>query len=76
MQQSSVLVYGDFENSEDALPVCIVFVTPVISLVVKRCDCGFQLKQSLQMITEHGSGALFYLANQHEEEELVCLVKQ
>ena len=31
----------------------------------KRCDCGFQLKQSMQMIVENGSGALFYLAN-HE----------
>ena len=31
----------------------------------KRCDCGFQLKQSMKMIVENGSGALFYLAN-HE----------
>ncbi|HWL24736.1 MAG TPA: GTP cyclohydrolase II, partial [Ureibacillus sp.] len=31
----------------------------------KRCDCGFQLKQSMKMIVEHGTGALFYLAN-HE----------
>ena len=31
----------------------------------KRCDCGFQLRQSMKMIVEKGSGALFYLAN-HE----------
>ena len=31
----------------------------------KRCDCGFQLKQSMQMIVNNGAGALFYLAN-HE----------
>jgi GTP cyclohydrolase II len=31
----------------------------------KRCDCGYQLKQSMKMIQEHGTGALFYLAN-HE----------
>ena len=31
----------------------------------KRCDCGFQLKKSMKMIQEHGTGALFYLAN-HE----------
>ncbi|MBF6634582.1 MAG: GTP cyclohydrolase II, partial [Planococcus sp. (in: Bacteria)] len=31
----------------------------------KRCDCGYQLKQSMKRITDHGTGALFYLAN-HE----------
>ncbi|MNN31888.1 GTP cyclohydrolase-2 [compost metagenome] len=31
----------------------------------KKCDCGFQLKKSMKNIVEHGTGALFYLAN-HE----------
>ncbi|MFB6433992.1 GTP cyclohydrolase II [Bacillus thuringiensis] len=65
MQQSSVLVYGDFENSEDALIRMHSICHTGDIFGSKRCDCGFQLKQSLQMITEHGSGALFYLAN-HE----------
>ncbi|RKJ37871.1 GTP cyclohydrolase II, partial [Butyricicoccus sp. 1XD8-22] len=30
-----------------------------------RCDCGYQLHQSMKMIKEHGHGAIFYLAN-HE----------
>ncbi|WP_256942645.1 hypothetical protein [Bacillus sp. OV166] len=34
-------------------------------ILSKRCDCGFQLKQSMKMIADHGTGALFYLAN-HE----------
>ena len=44
---------------------CIVFAIQEIFLAVKRCDCGFQLRQSMKMIVEKGSGALFYLAN-HE----------
>ena len=31
----------------------------------KRCDCGYQLHQSMKMIAEHGCGAIFYLAD-HE----------
>ncbi len=36
----------------------------------KRCDCGFQLEQLMQNIADHGTGALFYLAN-HEGVGLV-----
>ncbi len=64
-QQSSVLVYGDFQNSEEALIRMHSICHTGDSLGSKRCDCGFQLKQSMQQITDHGSGALFYLAN-HE----------
>lgn len=64
-QQSSVLVYGDFQNSEEALIRMHSICHTGDIFGSKRCDCGFQLKQSMQQITEHGSGALFYLAN-HE----------
>lgn len=64
-QQSSVLVYGDFENADDAqIRMHSICHTGDI-FGSKRCDCGFQLKQSMQNIVDHGAGALFYLAN-HE----------
>jgi len=65
LQQSSVLVYGDFENSEDAIIRMHSICHTGDIFGSKRCDCGFQLKQSMKMIVEHGNGALFYLAN-HE----------
>lgn len=65
LQQSSVLVYGDFENNEDALIRMHSICHTGDIFGSARCDCGFQLKQSMRIITEHGSGALFYLAN-HE----------
>ena len=64
-QQSSVLVFGDFEQSEDALIRMHSICHTGDIFGSKRCDCGFQLKQSMKMISEHGAGALFYLAN-HE----------
>lgn len=64
-QQSSVLVYGDFANDEEALIRMHSICHTGDIFGSKRCDCGYQLKQSMKMITEHGSGALFYLAN-HE----------
>ncbi|WP_424767238.1 GTP cyclohydrolase II [Paenibacillus sp. sgz302251] len=65
MQQSSVLVYGDFENSDDSLIRMHSICHTGDIFGSARCDCGYQLKQSMRIITEHGSGALFYLAN-HE----------
>jgi len=65
MQQSSVLVYGDFEHGEEALIRMHSICHTGDIFGSARCDCGFQLKQSLRMITAHGAGALFYLAN-HE----------
>jgi GTP cyclohydrolase II len=65
MQQSSVLVYGDFENNEEALIRMHSICHTGDIFGSKRCDCGFQLKKSMKMITENGTGALFYLAN-HE----------
>lgn len=64
-QQSSVLVYGDFQNEEESLIRMHSICHTGDIFGSKRCDCGFQLKQSMQMIVNHGSGALFYLAN-HE----------
>lgn len=64
-QQSSVLVYGDFKYGEDALIRMHSICHTGDIFGSKRCDCGYQLKQSMKMIVEHGTGALFYLAN-HE----------
>ena len=64
-QQSSVLVYGDFEYSDDVIIRMHSICHTGDIFGSKRCDCGFQLKQSMKMIVEHGTGALFYLAN-HE----------
>lgn len=64
-QQSSVLVHGDFQNTEQALIRFHSICHTGDIFGSKRCDCGYQLKQSMQHIVEHGSGALFYLAN-HE----------
>jgi GTP cyclohydrolase II len=64
-QQSSVLVYGNFEYANDAIMRMHSICHTGDIFGSKRCDCGFQLKQSMKMIVEHGDGALFYLAN-HE----------
>ena len=65
MQQSSVLVYGDFDQEEDALIRFHSICHTGDIFHSKRCDCGFQLNESLKHIANHGVGALFYLAN-HE----------
>lgn len=64
-QQSSVLVYGDFEYADEAIIRMHSICHTGDIFGSKRCDCGYQLKQSMKMIVEHGKGALFYLAN-HE----------
>lgn len=64
-QQSSVLIYGDFANGDDAIIRMHSICHTGDIFGSKRCDCGYQLKQSMKMIVEHGTGALFYLAN-HE----------
>lgn len=64
-QQSSVLVYGDFANAEDALIRMHSICHTGDIFGSKRCDCGYQLKQSMKNIVDNGTGALFYLAN-HE----------
>lgn len=64
-QQSSVLVHGDFEIADHALIRFHSICHTGDIFGSKRCDCGYQLEQSLVHIAEHGTGALFYLAN-HE----------
>ncbi|MGP7816277.1 GTP cyclohydrolase II [Niallia sp. 01092] len=64
-QQSSVLVYGDFKESDDALIRMHSICHTGDIFGSKRCDCGFQLREAMKMIVENGSGALFYLAD-HE----------
>lgn len=65
LQQSSILVYGDFQHAESALVRFHSICHTGDIFGSKRCDCGYQLKQSMKHIAEHGAGALFYLAN-HE----------
>ncbi|MFJ7648463.1 GTP cyclohydrolase II [Lysinibacillus sp. NPDC097279] len=64
-QQSSVLVYGDFANEEDALIRMHSICHTGDIFGSQRCDCGYQLHESMKMIVEHGCGAIFYLAD-HE----------
>ncbi|NBI31276.1 GTP cyclohydrolase II [Chengkuizengella marina] len=65
LQQSSVLSYGDFSYGDDAIIRMHSICHTGDIFGSKRCDCGYQLKQSMKMIVDHGTGALFYLAN-HE----------
>lgn len=64
-QQSSVLIHGDFQDADHALIRFHSICHTGDIFGSKRCDCGYQLKQSMKQIAEHGHGALFYLAN-HE----------
>ncbi|WP_342463217.1 GTP cyclohydrolase II [Ureibacillus sp. FSL K6-8385] len=64
-QQSSVLVYGDFQNGDEALIRMHSICHTGDIFGSQRCDCGYQLHQSMKMIVEHGCGAIFYIAN-HE----------
>jgi len=65
LQQSSVLVYGDFTHAEDALIRMHSICHTGDIFGSQRCDCGYQLHESMKMIVEHGCGAIFYLAD-HE----------
>lgn len=64
-QQSSVLVYGDFATKDNALVRMHSICHTGDIFGSKRCDCGYQLHESMKMIVEHGCGAIFYLAD-HE----------
>lgn len=64
-QQSSVLVYGDFETAENPLIRFHSICHTGDIFGSQRCDCGFQLHESMKMIVEHGAGAIFYIAD-HE----------
>jgi GTP cyclohydrolase II len=64
-QQSSVLVYGDFTHEEDALIRMHSICHTGDIFGSQRCDCGYQLHESMKMVKEHGCGAIFYLAD-HE----------
>lgn len=65
LQQSSVLVYGDFKQADDAFIRMHSICHTGDIFGSKRCDCGFQLRQSMKMVADHGCGAIFYLAD-HE----------
>lgn len=64
-QQSSVLIYGDFQHDEETLVRMHSICHTGDIFGSKRCDCGFQLHEAMKKIINHGSGAIFYLAN-HE----------
>lgn len=64
-QQSSVLVYGDFQHGENAqIRMHSICHTGDI-FGSQRCDCGYQLHEAMKMVVYHGCGAIFYLAD-HE----------
>lgn len=54
LQQSSVLAYGDFANSEEALIRFHSICHTGDIFGSKRCDCGYQLKRSMKEIVDHG----------------------
>ena len=64
-QQSSILVYGDFANADEALIRMHSICHTGDIFGSQRCDCGYQLHESMKMIIDNGCGAIFYLAN-HE----------
>lgn len=64
-QQSSVLLYGDFSSGDDAIIRMHSICHTGDIFGSQRCDCGYQLHESMKMVEEHGCGAIFYLAN-HE----------
>lgn len=64
-QQSSVLVYGDFQTAENPLIRFHSICHTGDIFGSQRCDCGYQLHESMKMIKEHGAGAIFYIAD-HE----------
>ena len=56
-----VIVFGDLKTDK---PVLVRIHSQCItgeSFFSMRCDCRFQLTESLQKIAENGSGAVFYL---------------
>ncbi|PFY98325.1 GTP cyclohydrolase II [Bacillus wiedmannii] len=65
LQQSSVLIYGDFSENKNSLVRFHSICHTGDIFGSQKCDCGQQLKQSLKNIVKSGCGALFYLAN-HE----------
>lgn len=64
-QQSSVLVYGDFKHANKALVRMHSICHTGDIFGSQRCDCGYQLHESMKMVVNHGHGAIFYLAD-HE----------
>jgi GTP cyclohydrolase II len=64
-QQSSVLIYGDFVNDENVLVRFHSICHTGDIFGSQKCDCGYQLHESMRKIINHGSGAIFYIAN-HE----------
>ncbi|WP_373692362.1 GTP cyclohydrolase II [Cohnella silvisoli] len=65
LQQSSVLTYGDYSDSELA-KVRIHSICHTGDIFgSQRCDCGSQLHIAFQQIVEFGVGAIVYVAN-HE----------
>ncbi|WP_103653079.1 GTP cyclohydrolase II [Bacillus thuringiensis] len=65
LQYSSVLVYGDFKNSKEALVRLHSICQTGDIFHSDKCDCGSQLDQAFQKIILSQSGAIFYLAD-HE----------
>ncbi|MEK5522136.1 GTP cyclohydrolase [Heyndrickxia sporothermodurans] len=65
LQQSSVLVYGNMKEADNPFVRMHSICHTGDIFGSQRCDCGYQLRQSMKMIVENKSGALFYLAN-HE----------
>lgn len=71
---NSILTYGDFANSDNPLVRVHSCCFTGDIMHSTRCDCGQQLKKSLQLIVNNGSGAIAYLSN-HEGRSIGLYAK-
>lgn len=62
---NSFLTYGDFANSDNPLVRVHSCCFTGDIMYSTRCDCGQQIKKSIELIVNNGSGAIAYLSN-HE----------
>ena len=74
-QQSSVLVYGDFADAQEALIRMHSICHTGDIFGSKRCDCGFQLEQSMKMIAALMERAHCSILRTMKDVALVCSAK-
>ncbi|WP_343183296.1 GTP cyclohydrolase II [Buchnera aphidicola (Neophyllaphis podocarpi)] len=69
------LIYGDFINSTSILTRIHSECLTGDALFSLRCDCGFQLKTSLKMISSIGTGILIYHRQEGRNIGLINKIK-
>ncbi|CAL4321949.1 GTP cyclohydrolase-2 [Buchnera aphidicola (Neophyllaphis podocarpi)] len=69
------LIYGDFINNTSILTRIHSECLTGDALFSLRCDCGFQLKTSLEMISSIGTGILIYHRQEGRNIGLINKIK-